>query len=134
MKINIMEITQSVVFLLFLFLVLLEAEISRGQKKDDCQILDKLDYCKNNSRIMITKTRDFYFVRLCHFNSQCMSDVTGDMNLRIRCRDVCDTCKALPGQNGMAGSNIPHLILPVSLIFPHSSACSLSCFSPSLWT
>lgn len=125
------EIMQTAVVLLFLLSVLLEAEVSRGQKKDDCHIIDKLDYCKNNSRIVITKTRDHYSVRLCHSNGQCMYDVNGDMNLRIRCRDVCDTCKALPGQNGMVDNNIPHLTPPISLIFLSDSP-ALSHVSPDL--
>lgn len=85
--------------LLFLFLVV-KADISRGQKKDDCERLDKLNYCRNSSSILVTKTKDDYLVRLCRSNSQCMSDMVGAMNLRIRCRDVCDVCKSLPGQNG----------------------------------
>ena len=89
-----------VLFLLLLSLLLVfEAKVSQGQKHD-CQRLGKLDYCTgNNSRLSVTKRKQDYTLRLCSGN-ECMSDIAGDANLRIRCKDVCDVCKALPGQNG----------------------------------
>ena len=89
---------QYYIALMFLFLAL-EAEVLKAQGKNDCQRLDKLDYCRNSSRIRVTKDKNDYRIRLCS-NDQCMSDAVGDMNLRIRCSDVCDVCKSLPGQNG----------------------------------
>ena len=82
--------------LVILFLLTLE---TYGQKYD-CQNLDKLDNCRNNSRLLVDKNKQDYFVRFCSGGQQCMSDLPGDMNLRIRCKDVCDVCKSLPGQNG----------------------------------
>lgn len=91
--------------LLFVLLVLLDADVSvvRAQRPYECQKLDSLVYCRNSSRIQVTKDKDDYRVRLCSSSDQCMSDgVPGGMNLRIRCRDVCDVCMSFPGsgQNG----------------------------------
>ena len=86
--------------ILLLVFFILEAEVLvKAQGKYDCQRLDKLEYCQNSSRIRVTKDKKDYQVRLCA-NDQCMSDTVGDMNLKIRCMDVCDVCKSLPGQNG----------------------------------
>ena len=91
--------SQSMIALLFLLLVMSEVEVSQGQKKDDCKRLDKLNYCQNNSQLLVTKTKNDYILRLC-LGSQCMSDIPGNSNLIIKCKDVCDVCKSLPGQNG----------------------------------
>lgn len=91
---------QDYIALLLLVFLILEAEVLvKAQGKYDCQKLDKPEYCQNSSRIRVTKDKKDYQVRFCA-SDQCMSDMVGDMNLKIRCSDVCDVCKSLPGQNG----------------------------------
>ena len=86
------------VVMMLTFLILLEAGVL-VKAMYDCQRLDKIDYCRNSSRIRVTKDKKDYLVRFCT-NGECMTDMVGDMNLKIRCNDVCDVCKSLPGQSG----------------------------------
>lgn len=90
--------TAFLLLVVVMFLILLEAGVL-VKAMYDCQRLDKLDYCRNSSRIRVTKDKKDYLVRFCA-NGECMSDVVGNMNLKIKCSDVCDVCKSLPGQNG----------------------------------
>ena len=93
--------------LLLVTFLILEAEVFvKAQGKYDCQRLDKLEYCRNSSRIRVMKDKKDYRVRFCAPNGGCMSDAVGDMNLRIRCSDVCDICKSLPGQNGRTNTHV----------------------------
>ena len=99
-----MTVQSYTAYLLLAFILLLEAEVFnlvKAQGKYDCQKLDEFEYCRNSSRIRVTKDKKDYRVRFCANNvDECMSDMVGDMNLRIKCSDVCDVCKSLPGEKG----------------------------------
>ena len=52
--------------------------------------------CMNNPVIRVSKTTNDYKLKLCS-NNNCIP--TNFKNL-INCRDVCEVCGSLPGQNG----------------------------------
>lgn len=118
----------ALLLLVVVFLIMLEAEVllvKAQPGKYDCQRLDKLDHCRNSSRIRVTKDKKDYLVRFCT-NGECMTDMVGNMNLKIRCSDVCDVCKSLPGQSGkikkfykkyIFGNNIMYLSIYIQPIF-----------------
>ena len=83
-------------------------ERSGGSYTCNNQGLVEFRNCTNNSKIQISKDTRNYKLRLCS-NDQCMPVAATDMSLDwIRCRDICDACRALLGPNS---ENIKFVIL-----------------------